>query len=132
MSYFSLAISFFFRLPSNAFPDIGSVGRIEKKNHKKCRNRRPGTPASLLWSLETTGHEPKSIWRKSRWMSFHKLAMRMTSKVNFYILDEKNAQAVHVKKFPFLFLLFLCCYYAHFSNLKNGMALICLKNSEGL
>ena len=26
---------FFFRLPSNAFPDIGSVGGIEKKNLKK-------------------------------------------------------------------------------------------------
>ena len=26
---------FFFRLPLNAFPDIGSVGRIEKKNLKK-------------------------------------------------------------------------------------------------
>ena len=26
---------FFFRLGSNAFPDIGSVGRIEKKKRKK-------------------------------------------------------------------------------------------------
>ena len=26
---------FFLRLPSNAFPDIGSVGRIEKKKPKK-------------------------------------------------------------------------------------------------
>ena len=26
---------FFFRLASNAFPDIGSVGRIEKKNLKE-------------------------------------------------------------------------------------------------
>ena len=37
---------FFVRLASNAFPDIGSVGRIEKrktkkKDHKKSRNRRP-------------------------------------------------------------------------------------------
>ena len=31
----------------------------KKKNHKKSGNKRPGTPASLLWSLETTRHEPK-------------------------------------------------------------------------
>ena len=34
--------TFFFRVASNAFPDIGSVGRIEKKtkkNHKKSRNK---------------------------------------------------------------------------------------------
>ena len=49
---------FFFRLTSNAFL-TGSVGRIEKKNHEKSRKRRPGTPASLLWSLETRRHEPK-------------------------------------------------------------------------
>ena len=30
-----MAIPLFFCLPSNAFPDIGSVGRIEKKNLKK-------------------------------------------------------------------------------------------------
>ena len=48
---------FFLRLPSNAFPDIGSVGRIEKKKlkqkktkqnktkqHKKSRNSRPWYP----------------------------------------------------------------------------------------
>ena len=28
-------------LPSNAFPDIGSVGLKKKKNHKKSRNSRP-------------------------------------------------------------------------------------------
>ena len=28
-------------------------------NLKKAPSRRPGTPASLLWSLETTSHEPK-------------------------------------------------------------------------
>ena len=38
------AIPIFFRLPSNAFPDIGSVCRIEKKNHKKSRNSRPWYP----------------------------------------------------------------------------------------
>ena len=35
----------FFRLGSNAFPDIGSGGRTEKrnlkKNHKKSWNRKP-------------------------------------------------------------------------------------------
>ena len=40
--------SFFFQLALNAFPDIGLVGRIEKKklkkNHKKSRNRRPWYP----------------------------------------------------------------------------------------
>ena len=30
---------FFLRLPSNAFPDIGSVGRIEKKNLKKKKSQ---------------------------------------------------------------------------------------------
>ena len=39
----------FFRLASNAFPDIGSVGRIEKKQTKKKFTRSlkiggPGTP----------------------------------------------------------------------------------------
>ena len=46
------AIPFFFRLASNAFPDIESVGRIEKKpkkqNHKKSRNRRPWYPRMTL------------------------------------------------------------------------------------
>ena len=57
---------FFLRLASNAFPDIGSVGRIEKKKkktekkiHRKSRNKRPGTQAPLPWSLETTRHEPE-------------------------------------------------------------------------
>ena len=39
---------FFLRLPLNAFPDIGSVGRIEKKNLKKITRTLgivgPGTP----------------------------------------------------------------------------------------
>ena len=44
---------FFLRLPSNSFPDIGSVGRIEKKkptkkNHKKSRNSRPLYPRTTL------------------------------------------------------------------------------------
>ena len=40
---------FFFRLASNAFPDIGSVGWIEKKknfkkNHKKSQNEEALVP----------------------------------------------------------------------------------------
>ena len=43
----------FIRLASNAFPDIGSVGHIEKKktiklNPKKSRNRRPWYPTLTL------------------------------------------------------------------------------------
>ena len=38
----------FFRLASNAFPDIGSVGRIAKTNHTKSRNRRPWYPRMTL------------------------------------------------------------------------------------
>lgn len=39
----------------------------KKKNYRKSLNRRPGTQASLLWSLETTRHELKRIWQK-RWL----------------------------------------------------------------
>ena len=43
---------FFLHLPSNAFPDIGSVSQIEKKkppkNHKKSRNSRPWYPRTTL------------------------------------------------------------------------------------
>ena len=40
------------------------VGFLKNNNNnkikqKKSRNRRPSTPASLLWSLETTRYEPK-------------------------------------------------------------------------
>ena len=50
--------SLFFRPALNAFPDIGSVGRIEKGNlkkkiHRNSLDRKPGTPALLLWSPET-------------------------------------------------------------------------------
>ena len=38
---------------------LGRAMGLEKKNHKKSWNRRPGTSASLLWSLETTRHDPK-------------------------------------------------------------------------
>jgi len=51
-------------LAPNAFPDFGSVG-LKKgppkaptpsppKNQEESGTRRPGTPASLPWSLETT------------------------------------------------------------------------------
>ena len=44
--------AFFFRLASNAFPNIRSVGRIKKKlkqkHHKKSRNRRPWHPKMTL------------------------------------------------------------------------------------
>ena len=40
-------IFFFFRLASNAFPHIGSVGRIKKKtkqkNHRNSLKRKPDT-----------------------------------------------------------------------------------------
>ena len=39
---------FFLRLPSNAFPDIGSAGRIEKKNPQYSRNSRPWYPKTTL------------------------------------------------------------------------------------
>ena len=44
----SLAIPLFFRLASDVLPDIGSVGRIGKKNHKKSWNRRPWYPGTTL------------------------------------------------------------------------------------
>ena len=51
---------FFFRLASNAFPDIGSVGRIVKKK-----------------KLKTKDH--KNSWIRRPWY------LRMTLKVNIYI-----------------------------------------------
>ena len=66
---------FFFRWAANAFPDIGSVVRIEKKKlktkyHKKCRNRGPWYPRMTLkvniyifgltkwtmWKVQTQAH----------------------------------------------------------------------------
>ena len=50
LSFYTKAIPlFFFRLASNAFSDIGSAGRIEKKNLKKKITRSlgiegPGNP----------------------------------------------------------------------------------------
>ena len=50
---------FFLRLPSNAFPDIGSVGRIEKKkikkNHKKSRNKGWRMVPRKTWVSENFG-----------------------------------------------------------------------------
>ena len=52
----------FFRLASNAFPDIEVDRSSNEKKEKKKKiigkfgNRRPETPASLLWSLETARH----------------------------------------------------------------------------
>ena len=46
----------FFCFALSAFPDIGSVGLKNKTLKKKGR---PSTPVSLLWSPETTRHEPK-------------------------------------------------------------------------
>ena len=78
-----------FRLASNAFPDIESVGRIEKKkpkkqNHKKSRNRRPWYP-------------------------------RTTLKVNIHIFGLTKC-TIYCKKCSCLCSCFsLCCYYAHFA-----------------
>ena len=37
-----------FFLPSNVFPDIGSVGQVEKKNHKESWDSRPWYPRTTL------------------------------------------------------------------------------------
>ena len=77
-----------FRLASNVFPDIESVGRIEKKkpkkqNHKKSRNRRPWYP-------------------------------RTTLKVNIHIFGLTKC-TIYCKKCSCLCSCFsLCCYCAHF------------------
>ena len=74
---------------SNALPDFGLVGRIEKKtlknkNHKKSRNRRPWYP-------------------------------RMTLKVNNHIFG-LTKHTINCKKCSCFS---LCFYYAHFSDYKN-------------
>ena len=53
------AIPVFFRLASNEFLMLGRTFELKKKKLKTLGYRRPGTSASLLWSLETTRHEPK-------------------------------------------------------------------------
>ena len=58
------AIPFFFRLPSNAFPDIGSVGRIEKKKSLRKIISILGIGALVpqhnsCGTRKTTRHEPK-------------------------------------------------------------------------
>ena len=78
---------FFSRLASNAFPDIGSVGRIEKKklkkNHKKSRNSGPWYP----WT---------------------------TLKVNIHIFGLTKCKIYCEKCSCFCFCFSLGCYYAHF------------------
>ena len=61
----------FFCLASNAFPDIGSVGRIEKKNLKKIlkesRNRRPWYPKmTLKVNIHIFGLTKWTIYCKNR------------------------------------------------------------------
>ena len=79
------AIPPFFHLALNAFPDVGSVGRIEKKkkklkkNHKESLNRRPSYP-------------------------------RMTLTVNIHIFGLTKC-TIYCKKCSCFS---LCCYYAHF------------------
>ena len=83
---------FLFHLALSVFPDIGSVGQVEKKKKKPLKKRRPGTPASLVWSLERTRHEPK---------------INMVEKLVFVCkiktTSEKGSTIETV-----------CCYYAHF------------------
>ena len=105
---------FFLSLPSNAFPDIGSVGRIEtknlKKNNKKSRNSRPWYP-------------------------------RMTLKVNIHIFGLTKCTIYCEKCSCFCPCFSLCCYYAHFSDwkkkfqVKNSVTtslLFFLKNAKNL
>ena len=53
-----------FSLASNAFPDIGTVGRIEKKNHKKSPNRRLWFPMTLKVNIHIFGSTKCTIYRK--------------------------------------------------------------------
>ena len=78
----------FFRLASNAFPDIGSVGRIEKKQtkkkiNKKSQNRRPWYPRTPL-------------------------------NVNIHIFGLTKCTIYCKKCSCFCSCSSLCCYYAHF------------------
>ena len=78
--------------PSNAYPDIGSVGRIEKKNlkenHKKSRNSRPWYP-------------------------------RTTLKVNIHIFGLTKCTIYCKKMFMFLFLFFSMVLLSSFLRLKE-------------
>ena len=92
---------FFFRLASNAFPDIGSLGRIEKKNSKKksqvVSEQRPCYP-------------------------------RMTLKVNIYIFGLTKCTTYCTESFLFLFLFFstllLCSFFRlkELFQVKNGLS----------
>ena len=96
---------FLFRLESNAFPDIGSVNRIEKKTlkkkkkyiyiyiyHQKSRNRRPWYP-------------------------------RMTLKVNIYIFGLGKMHKILYKMFLFFSMLLLCSFFRlkELFQVKNGL-----------
>ena len=69
---------FFFRL---AFPDIGSVGRIEKKkklkkNHKKSQNRRPWyARTTLKVNIHIFGLTKYTIYRKKCSSFFYAVTM---------------------------------------------------------
>ena len=80
---------FLLRLPSNAFPDIGSVGRIEKK---------------------------KKLKKKSQEVS-EQQAPRTTLKVNIHIFGLTKCTIYCEKSSCFCSWFSLCCYYAHFSDL---------------
>ena len=87
---------FFFPLASNAIPDVGSVGWIERKKtkqnkkqiHKKSRNSCPWYP-------------------------------RMTFQVNIHIFGLTKCTIYWKKCSCFCSCFSLCCYYADFLNLKN-------------
>ena len=89
MTLFNLGHPLFFRFASNAFPDIGSVGRIEKKNlkksHKKSRKSRPWYP-------------------------------RTTLKVNIHIFGLTKCTIYCKTCSCFCSCFSLCCYYAYFSD----------------
>ena len=79
----------FFRLASKAFPDIGSVGRIEKKKAKKkplkSRNRRSVNPGGR-----------------------QKLTFTLFGLTKYIVYCKKCS--------CFCSCFSLCCYYAHFSD----------------
>ena len=86
------AIPRFFRLESNEFPDIGSVGRIKKKKiHQKSRNRRSWYP-------------------------------RMTLKVNIYIFGLGKMHNLLYKMFLFFSVQLLCSFFRlkELFQVKNG------------
>ena len=77
---------------------------------RRLQNRRAGTPVWFI-ALETGKNKTwtKAIWRKSRWMSLSKLAMRMTSKVNIYIFAWTK-YTIFYKNVPVFSILLLCLF----------------------